>query len=228
MSEKRISEDAVVYVVDDDPQACRAVSELVHTFGYQVRSYNTAEEFLENASNDRPGCVVLDLRMPEADGLELHRRMIERGLNLPVVIITAYAETSVTVKSIRSGAVSVLDKPYADDDLWTHVQEAICKSEKELRLSKHQASLEERLKRLSPQDRAVLQLMLAGEKNRTIAKRLDVSLRTVENRRRRVFDVMEADSVAQLTRMVVEYEHKLLPKKDSNEAWLALPFERVA
>ncbi|MEQ8209640.1 MAG: response regulator [Lacipirellulaceae bacterium] len=228
MSEKTISKEAIVYVVDDDPQACRAVSELVHSFGYQVRSYESPEDFLANVSNDRPGCVVLDLRMPKIDGLELNRRLMERGLNLPVVIITAYAETSVTVKSLRNGAVSVLDKPYADDDLWTFVQEAICKSEKELRRSQHQASLEERLRKLSPQDRAVLQLMLDGQKNRTIAKRLDVSLRTVENRRRRVFDVMEADSVAQLTRMVVEFEHNLLPKKNSNEAWLALPFERVA
>lgn len=228
MSKKMKVQEPIVYVVDDDPQACRAVSELVHSFGRQVRSYQSAREFLESVVADRPGCVLVDLRMPQTDGMELQRQLNERGLKLPVIVVTAYAETSTTVESIRNGAVAVLDKPFRDDDLWNCVQEALTESDQEYRRQLHQSSLEQRLKRLSPQDRAVLQLMLSGEKNRTIAKRLGVSLRTIENRRRRVFDVMEADSVAQLTRMVVEYEHKLLPIKNSHEQWLSLPFERVA
>jgi FixJ family two-component response regulator len=85
----------------------------------------------------------------------------------------------------------------------------------------------ERFTRLAPQDRQVLQLILEGSKNRTMAKRLDVSLRTVENRRRRVFDVMQAESVAELTRMVVEFEHKLPETAPAGQSWLSLPFERV-
>lgn len=220
--------EPIVYVVDDDPQACRAVSELVHSFGRQVRSYQTAEDFLESVIEDRPGCVLLDLMMPKVDGLELQRRLQERGLSLTVILITAYADTPVTVRSLRGGAMCVLDKPFRDDELWNAVQEALAKSDQDFRRRRYQASLEARLKRLSPQDRSVLQLMLAGEKNRTIAKRLGVSLRTVENRRRRVFDVMEADSIAQLTRNVVEYEHNLLPISNAHEQWLSLPFERVA
>ena len=220
--------EPVVYVVDDDPQTCRAVAELVHTFGYQVRLFESPVDFLDSVDETRPGCVVLDLRLPGLDGMEVHQRLLQRGLALPVVILTGYADTSTTVRSLRNGAVTVLDKPFRDDELWSNVQEALQRSEKEFRRDRHLSSLEGRLKRLAPQDRSVLQLMLSGLKNRSIAKRLDVSLRTVENRRRRVFEVMRADSVAQLTRMVVEFEHNLLPKANLEETWLSLPYEKIA
>ena len=220
--------EPIVYVVDDDAQACHAVAELIHSFGQEVRSYQSATAFLDNVVEDRPGCVLVDLRMPGMDGLELQRRLKERGMSLPVIVVTAHADTALTVESFRHGAITVLEKPTRDEDLWNAVQEALVRSEKEFLRVRHQQSLETRLKRLSPQDRAVLRLMLEGEKNRTIAKRLGVSLRTVENRRRRVFDVMEADSVARLTRSVVEYEHNLLPINNGHEQWLSLPFEREA
>lgn len=228
MTEARIKSEPVVYVVDDDPQTCRAVAELVHTFGHQVRLFESSKEFLDNVDESRPGCVVLDLRLPGLDGMEVHQRLLQRGIALPVVVLTGYANTSTTVKSLRNGAVTVLEKPFRDDELWGFVQEALQRSEKEVQRKHHIASLESRLKRLAPQDRSVLKLMLAGCKNRSIAKRLDVSLRTVENRRRRVFEVMRADSVAQLTRMVVEFEHNLLPNDGLEDSWLTLPFEKMA
>ncbi len=228
MSEIKTAVKPVVYVVDDDPQACRAVSELVHSFGHQVRMFESPVDFLESVDDTRPGCVVLDIRLPGIDGMEVHQRLLQRDVSLPVIVLTAYADTPMTVRSLRNGAVTVLDKPFRDDELWSNVQEALQRSEKEHHRRRHQTSLECRLKKLAPQDRAVLQLMLQGLKNRSIAKRLDVSLRTVENRRRRVFELMRADSVAQLTRMVVEYEHNLLPTTDSHDSWLSLPFERIA
>jgi two-component system response regulator DctR len=166
--------------------------------------------------------------MPEMDGMEVFQRLQELGSPLPVVLVTGYADTALTVRAMRSGVLAVLDKPCRDNELWSFIQEGLNKSEEERLRREHHKSLEERFRRLSPQDRQVLQLILEGCKNRTMAKRLDVSLRTVENRRRRVFDVMQAESVAELTRMVVEYEHDLLPSKGGNEAWLSLPFERVA
>ncbi|MEM9658120.1 MAG: response regulator [Planctomycetota bacterium] len=220
--------EPIVYVVDDDPQACRAVAELVHSFGHQVRSFESPDAFLKSVDPDRPGCVVLDVRLPGLDGLEVHRQLVQQRIPLPAILLTTYANTGMTVRSLRDGAVSVLDKPYRDDELWNCVHEAIARSQLEHRRNAYQRSLEDRLKKLSPQDRSVLKLMLAGVKNRTIAKRLEVSLRTVENRRRRVFDVMQADSVAQLTRMIVEYEHKLLPAEELQDAWMSLPFDRVA
>jgi len=228
MSDAKSILEPVVYVVDDDPQTCRAVAELVHTFGHQVRLFESPKEFLDSVDESRPGCVVLDIRLPELDGMEVHQRLLQRGIALPVVVLTGYADTSTTVRSLRNGAVTVLEKPFCDDELWGFVEEALQRSEREFRRNYHLSSLENRLKRLAPQDRAVLQLMLSGMKNRAIAKRLDVSLRTVENRRRRVFEVMRADSVAQLTRMVVEFEHNLLPIADLQNSWLSLPFEKIA
>jgi len=228
MSEANTKVEPVVYVVDDDPQICRAVAELVHTFGYQVRLFESPNEFLESVDEERPGCVVLDIRLPGLDGMEVQQRLLQRGIALPVVILTGYADTSITVRSLRNGAVTVLDKPFRDDELWSFVQEALQRSEQEFRRKYHLTSLEKRFKQLAPQDRAVLQLMLDGMKNRSIATRLEVSLRTVENRRRRVFEVMRADSVANLTRMVVEYEHDLLPVADLQDSWLRLPYEKMA
>lgn len=228
MSEAKIKVDPIVYVVDDDSQTCRAVAELVHTFGHQVRLFESPSEFLDSIDESRPGCVVLDIRLPGLDGMEVHQRLLRRGIALPVIVLTGYADTSTTVRSLRNGAVTVLDKPFRDDELWSFVQEALQRSEKEFCRQHHLASLERRLRRLAPQDRAVLQLMLHGMKNRSIAKRLDVSLRTVENRRRRIFEVMRADSVAQLTRMVVEFEHSLLPVADLQDSWMTLPFEKIA
>ena len=98
------------------------------------------------------------------------------------MVLTGYADTSTTVRSLRNGAITVLDKPFRDDELWQYVQEALQRSKEEFLRQRHLTSLEVRFKRLAPQDRAVLQLMLGGMKNRSIAKRLDVSLRTVENR----------------------------------------------
>lgn len=228
MTETVTKKEPVVYVVDDDQPTCRAVADLVQTFGHQVQTFESPNLFLENVDENSPGCVVLDFRLPGLDGLEVHQRLLQRGIALPVVMLTGYADTATTVRSLRNGAVTVLDKPFRDDELWSAVQEALQRSAEEFRRNRHQSSLENRLKRLAPQDRSVLQLMLDGMKNRSIAKRLDVSLRTVENRRRRVFEVMQADSVAQLTRMIVEFEHNLLPLEAPDESWISLPFEKMA
>jgi FixJ family two-component response regulator len=231
MSQISNPQEPVVYAVDDDPQASRAAAELMRSFGQQVRTFQTPAEFLEELDRidaDQVGCVVLDLRMPGMDGLEVFQRISDRGLALPVILVTGYADTSLTVRALRSGVLAVLDKPTRDNELWSFIQEGLAKSDEERRRRAHHRSLEGRFRRLSPQDRDVLKLILEGSKNRTMAKRLDVSLRTVENRRRRVFDVMQADSVAELTRMVLEFEHRLLPNSTGHEEWFSLPFERVA
>ena len=221
------SSSSVVFVVDDDPQACHTISELVYSFGFQVQAFESAEEFLASVDESQAGCVVLDLRMPGIDGLEVHRRLLERGIGLSVILLTAIAETRITVSTLRSGAIAVLEKPFKDEELWSFVQEGVQRSEVEHFRRRHLNSLEKRLKKLAQQDREVLKLMMDGVKNRSIAKRLEVSLRTVENRRRRVFEVMQAESVAQLARMITEYEHGLIPKPEAQDSWLRLPFERV-
>jgi len=223
--------EPIVFVIYDDAQSGRAVAELVRTFGHNVQVFQNPREFLDSLDGidaAQVGCVITDLRMNGIDGLEVLHRLIDRDVALPVIIVTAYAETAVTVRALRRGAIAVLDKPFRDDELWSFVQEALAKSREEVARNSRQRELGERFTRLAPQDRQVLQLILEGCKNRTMAKRLDVSLRTIENRRRRVFDLMQAESVAELTRMVVEFEHKLPETGPASEAWIGLPFERSA
>jgi two-component system response regulator FixJ len=224
------SNDPIVYVIDDDAQSGRAVAELIRTFGHEVRTFDNPRDFLDSLDEidpDQVGCVITDLRMNGVDGMELLHRLLELPVALPVIIVTAYAETAVTVRALRRGAIAVLDKPFRDDELWSFVQEALAKSEAEITRNQRQRELQERFSRLAPQDRRVLQMILVGSKNRVMAKELEVSLRTVENRRRRVFDIMQAESIAELTRMVVEYEHKLPATSPAGQIWLSLPFQRV-
>ena len=228
MSIQRAVAEPIVYVVDDDPAFGRTVAELVRFLNYEARLFESAEEFLVGVAPDQPGCAILDFRLPGMDGLEVQQRMAERGIALPVIVLTAYAETSLTVSSLRNGAITVLDKPFRREDLSSSVREAVRLSQQEYQRRQYIDSLESRLRNLTTGDRTVLRLMLEGHKNRSIANRLGVSLRTVENRRRRVFTVMQAASIAQLTRMIVEYEHNLLPQENLQESWLQLPFERVA
>jgi two-component system response regulator FixJ len=218
----------VVYVIDDDSEARKLVSDLMHSFGFQVQTFDNPEAFLNELSDSRPGCVVLDIRMPGMDGLEVQQRLAKGNIPISVIILTGYAETPTTVRALRNGAVAVLDKPFREDELWSYVQEGIQRSEDELFRRKHLSIVESRVKKLTQQDREVMRLMLEGVKNRSIAKRLEVSLRTVENRRRKVFEVMQAESVAELARMVTEYEHGLAPKQNAHERWIGLPHERVA
>lgn len=214
---------SIIYVVDNDPAACQALCQLIYSFGYQVRSFESPAAFLDQVDDSRPGCVVLDLRMPEVDGMEVHRQLGARGIPLSVIMLMACAETRTTVCSLRKGAVAVLDKPFKDEELWSFIQEGLQVSEHEFERREYLVSLENRFKRLARQDREVLRLMMEGVKNRTIAKQLDVSLRTVENRRRRVFEVMQAGSVAQLSRMVTQYEHGVAPDPGVQNSWLGLP-----
>ncbi len=225
------NDEPIVFVVDDEPLASHAVADLVRSFGRQAEAFGAAAELLNRLDEIPPtqvGCIVFGLRMPAMDGFELHARLTERDASLPAICVTAYADTASTVKLLRNGALAVLDKPFRENELWSFVQEALAKSEEQQRLRAHHRALERQFKRLSVEDREVLQLILKGCKNSTMANRLGVSLRTVENRRRRVFEVMQADSVAQLTRLVLEYEHKLPPAAAGSEAWLVLPFEPVA
>jgi two-component system response regulator FixJ len=231
MSKHAAHSEPKIFIIDADADAALAVANLARSSDHESQVYQSSQEFLQLLPDLDPnvtGCVVLELRLPDVDGLEIQRRLADHPAPLPLIFVAAHADTASIVKAMRSGAVAVLDKPLAEDDLWGFIQEGLAESKAEQKRRRHQRELESRFKRLSLQDRQVLQLILEGCKNRSMAKRLEVSLRTIENRRRRVFDVMQAESVAELTRMVVEYEHNLPPAEPADSGWMALPFERVA
>jgi FixJ family two-component response regulator len=194
--------EPTVYVVDDDPQARDSVCALARSMGVAARNFPSAESFLD-FYDDQPGCLVTDYRMKGINGLELQEMLLAQGSELPLIIVTAYARTSLTVQAIKNGAVTLLDKPYEDDNLWQAIQSALAEDERRRRKNREIAEVRRRIDSLTEKERHVLDLMLAGTSNKAMASRLDVSLRTIENRRRKVFAKLRAQTVAELVALVL-------------------------
>ena len=137
--------------------------------------------------NNEPGCVITDFRMAGINGIEMQEELKRRGCQLPVIVVTAYARTPLTVQAIQNGAVTLLDKPYDDDDLWQAIQQALavdieCRNQRQVH-----SNIRDRMDSLTYKERQVLDLMIQGKANKSMASSLDVSLRTIENRRRSIF-----------------------------------------
>lgn len=196
--------EPTVYVVDDDQGARESVRALVRSMGVQSAAFGSAEEFLEQLDPTRPGCLVTDLRMDGMSGLDLQSKLAEKGVHLPVILITAHAETQITVKAVKTGAVTVLEKPCQDFQLYDAIRAALAQDARFREdMSKKQVFLN-RVSALSPNEKKVLDFMMEGMANKVIARRLEVSIRTIENRRQRVFEKTGTDSLAELVRLVVE------------------------
>jgi two-component system, LuxR family, response regulator FixJ len=201
-----MSVDPMVYVVDDDAQARNSVCALVQSMGINTEQFSSGEEFLAKYSPGRSGCLVTDLRMFGISGLELQEELIKRRIFLPVVILTAYARTAITVRAVKAGAVAVLDKPYADDDLWDAIRSALAADGAQRAKRERREILRDRLEQLTPEEREILDMIVHGSLNKTIAQKLDVSVRTVENRRQEICTKMQAKSTADLIRLALETE----------------------
>jgi two-component system response regulator FixJ len=195
--------DAVVFIVDDDEQVRKAVKALVEAMGVTSESYPSAEEFLRAYDGRRPACLVTDVRMLGLSGLELQERMIEQGLSMSVIVLTAFATTPTTVRAMRNGALTLMEKPCNDDELWDAIRRGLANDLENFELEQQRSNLKLRLESLTPKEREVLDLMISGDANKVIARKLDCSIRTVENHRQKVFQKMEADSLAELVRMAV-------------------------
>lgn len=199
-----MSDVPAVYVIDDDQPARESVCLLVRSMGLQAVSFASAEAFLNGIETDCPGCVITDVRMPGLSGVQLQEVLLERGIELPVIVLTAYASTDLTVRAMKNGAVTLLDKPYEDNELWDAIRSALTRDAAHRRRSVRIRELQDRFNRLTRKETDVLNLILKGRQNKVIASELNVSERTVENRRREVFRKTETTSVATLVRMAIE------------------------
>jgi len=193
---------ATVFVVDDEEQARESVCALVQSMHHPTQAFQSAEEFLQVYNGDA-GCLVTDYRMIGMNGLELQETLLEQGHEIPVVVVTAFARTPVTVRSIQKGAVTMLDKPYNEDDLWSAIREGLVLDQQRRQAKQEQAEVTMRMASLNKKERQILDLIVAGEPNKVMANQLDVSLRTIENRRRTVFTKLGAQTVAELVAMVL-------------------------
>ena len=200
-----INQDTV-YIVDDDDASREAVESLVGEMNVASKSYGSAEEFLEDYQGQRPGCLVTDVRMLRMSGLELQEELQRRGCTLAVVVLTGFAETPLVVRAIQNGAITLLEKPCSNYELWDAIRAGLGTDAENYRLEKRRKTLKNRITQLTPAEKEVLDLMVAGLPNKAIASQLDVSTRTVEVRRQHVFTKLESHSVAEVVRLVVEVE----------------------
>jgi FixJ family two-component response regulator len=199
-------QEATVYVVDDDPAARESVSALVNSAGLPVCTFSSAEAFLQNYEPQTPGCLVTDLRMLGMSGLELLEKLQESEAPLPAIIISAYADVPVAVRAMEAGAITLLEKPCQNDELMRAIQKALDRDSTQRQTHARQQEFKRRLATLTGEEHEVMQRMIDGKLNKVIANELLISLRTVESRRHKVLEKMQADSLAELVRMVVEID----------------------
>jgi FixJ family two-component response regulator len=190
-----------VFVVDDDEGVRSALALLLKSMGQPAATYASAADFLADYDPDRPGCALLDVRMPGMSGLELQDELNRRGVVLPVIFITGHGDVPMAVEAMQRGAFDFLQKPFRDDDLAERIRRALAR-DRELRVAIGEKSqVQARLARLTPRERQVLELVAAGKPNKVMAAELGVSQRTVEIHRAHVMKKMGASSLAQLVRM---------------------------
>jgi two-component system response regulator FixJ len=192
---------ATVFIVDDDQAIRHAMELLMRSVGLRYEIFHSGDDFLDNCDPDRPGCLVLDIRMPGMGGLELQQKLIEMDSTLPIIFITGHGDVPMAVKAMQEGAVDFIQKPFRDQELLDRIHEALKTDEERRSEREAQEDIASRLARLTKREREVMDLVVTGKPNKVIAYELGVSQRTVEIHRARVMEKMEARSLAELVRM---------------------------
>jgi two-component system response regulator FixJ len=193
----------VVHVIDDDDSARESLTFLLTTAELRVRTYDSGKAFLGAIPGIETGCVITDVWMPEIDGLELVRSLKRLNVDLPVIVITGHGDVPLAVDAMKAGAVDFIEKPYDGEVLLAAVRSALSARRTDAKRDSERAEIQERLAALSPRERQVLDGLVAGQPNKTIAHELGISARTVEIYRANVMAKMQATSLSQLVRMAL-------------------------
>ena len=191
-----------IYVIDDDPAIRRSLERLLDAVGFQVASYATPKAFLDIAGSLLGGCVLLDLRMPEMDGFEVHARLRLINPDLPVIVVTAQGDVQTAVRAMKAGAADFIEKPYSDDALIAAIESALKTSASKGRTDDIAAAAA-LIDTLSLRERQVLEALVAGQPNKVVAFRLGISVRTVEVHRSRMMDRLGVRQFAEAVRLLV-------------------------
>jgi len=200
-----------VFIVDDDEAVRSSLRLLIKSVGLIPTALGSAREFLEKYDPAQPGCLVLDVRMPQMSGLELQEHLNRHGAVIPVIFITGHGDVPMAVEAMQAGAFDFLQKPFRDQDLLDRIQKALEKDRANRAVLNERSLIRERLESLTPREREVLDMVSSGKPNKIMAADLGVSQRTVEIHRARVMEKMGASSLAQLVRMVMDLDEKTSP-----------------
>lgn len=200
---------ANVYIVEDDDAVRDSLLMMLESVGRSVQAFASANQFLESYSQTMAGCIVLDIRMPGINGMELQRKLNEMNSILPIIFVTGHGDVPMAVEAMQEGAVDFVQKPYREQELLDKISLAMALDEENRSSLQQRQLILEHLQELTPRENDVLRLMVEGKANKVIAIDLDISQRTVEIHRARVMEKLNANSLAHLVRMYMVVESEL-------------------
>jgi len=191
-------EQARVFIVDDDPGVRQMIARMVRSVGLEPETFTCVKEFLAGWEPSQPGCLVLDVRMPGESGLDLQEQLVRSGASLPIVFISGHGNVPMSVRAMKHGAVDFLEKPFDDQALLDAIHAALARDAERRASERLRADARARVARLTPREREVLALVVAGGANKQIAAQLGTTEQTIKMHRGRVMAKMSAGSVAEL------------------------------
>ncbi len=192
-----------VYVVEDDEAVRDSLELLLKSDGKAVKTYPSATDFLGDYSENMAGCIVLDIRMPGMDGMELQKKLNAKHSLLPIIFVTGHGDVPLAVDAMKEGAVDFIQKPYREEALLEKIEAALAQDREQRKTLGERQEIVRRIKTLTPRETEIMERMIAGQANKVIAIELDISQRTVEIHRSRVMHKMGTHSLAHLVRMVL-------------------------
>ena len=202
MGKQPMAHDAVVHLIDDDEAVRQSLAFMLSASGYAVRVYESAQLLLDAVPSLQPGCIVTDVRMPGMDGLELQQRLKALDIAMPVIIITGHGDVPLAVQAMKAGAVDFIEKPFGDETLLSAIRVAVGRASLDAARTVEIVGIRSRMAALSAREIEVLEGLVHGHPNKTIAYDLQISARTVEVHRANVMTKMGASTLSDLLRMV--------------------------
>ena len=206
-----MSQAPVVFVVDDDPSVRSSLKFLLSSVGLQVESFDSADALLQRKLPDAPSCLVLDVRLRGLSGLDFQHELAARNCHIPIIFITGHGDIPMSVRAMKAGAIEFLTKPFRDQDLLDAVRIGLAKDHERCERKKEVSDLKERFNSLTPREREVISMVVSGMLNKQIADQLATAENTVKVHRSRAMEKMQAQSVAELVKMIDKLESSVKP-----------------
>lgn len=200
----------VIYVIDDDPGVRNSLKVLLTAEKYVVQTFESPNEFLEVASKEMSGCLILDIRMPEMNGLEVQENLLSRGIEIPIIFITAHGDVSTAVRAMKSGSFDFIEKPFSGQVILNRIYKAIDKDCNRRAKYSLRMAAQEKLNQLTEREKEVLILVVKGKPSKVIADVLGLSVSTIDNHRAKIMKKLEAETTADITRITLLADPNLI------------------